>query len=114
MSKKIRITLVFALSLMSAGVQTVRAEESDNFYNAPENINTDPNYVPGAYALPEVQPARTVYQAKRDELAAAHDLLNANTLVTLNAGQVTFAALKNETVEVLGYFRGFFGVLTIT
>jgi polyisoprenoid-binding protein YceI len=113
MFKEIRFGLFVALSLIAAGGQTVRAAEPEDFYNAPENINTDPNYVPGDYALPEVHGARTVYQAKRNELAGAHALLETNTLVTLNAGQITFSALKNETAEVLGYFRSFFGVLTL-
>jgi len=113
MFKKIRLGLFVVLSFMAVGVQHTRAEEPENFYNAPENMNADPNYVPGPYALPEVHAAKTVYQAKSDELARAHSLLDANTRVTLNAGQVTFSALKNETAEVLGYFRGFFGVLTL-
>lgn len=113
MCKKIRLSVFIVLSLMAAGVQAACAVEPDNFYNAPENVNTDPSYVPGPYVLPEVHGARTVYQAKCDELSAAHALLDANTLVALNAGQVTFSALKNETAEVLGYFRGFFGVLTL-
>jgi len=111
--KKIRLGLFVALSLTVLGAQASRAAEPEHFYNATEHVNPDPNYVPGDYALPEVHGARTVYQAKRDELSAAHALLDPDTLVTLNTGQVTFSALKNEAAEVLGYFRGFFGVLKL-
>jgi hypothetical protein len=113
MFKRIRLGLWMVLGLMAAGTPALRAAEPEHFYNAPEHVNADPNYVPGDYALPEVHASRTMYQAKRDELANAQTLLDADTLVTLGAGQVTFSALKNEAVAVLGYFRGFFGVLKL-
>jgi len=113
MFKSLRLGLVAALGLAAAFTQLARAAEPEHFYNAPENIHADPAYVPGPYALPELHGARTVYQSKRDALAASHPLLDPETLVTLNAGQVTFSAVKNETAEVLGYFRVFFGVLTL-
>lgn len=113
MNQVFRFWVFLALGFAAAGVRMSTAAEPEHFYNAPENVNADPDYVPGPYALPEIQGAQTVYQAKHGELAAAHTLLDPNTLVTLNAGQVTFSALKNETAEVLGYFRNFFGVLTL-
>lgn len=113
MVKKFSFCMMLVIGFLAAGSAILQAAQPENFYNAPENVNPDPNYTPGPYTLPEVHGARTVYQTKRDALAAAHSLLDPGTLVTVNAGQVTFSALKNETAEVLGYFRGFFGVLTL-
>jgi len=107
--------LIYFLGFIALTPMTQAAETTppEQFYNDPEGIHSDPNYVPGEYALPEIHAAKTVYQAKSDELAQKQGLLDRSTLVTLAAGQVTFSAQKNETAQVLGYFRDFFGVLSL-
>ncbi len=102
----------FLMAMMMSGL-SVFAAAPEHFYNPPENINLDPAYVPGAYSTPETQPARTIYENAKQELATAVDFASGDHLFTQNGGDVTFTVIKNETASVLGYFREFFGVLKL-
>ena len=106
------VVVGFVLAMIT-GVLNISAAEPEHFYNPPENLNPDPSYTPGDYALPELHAARVIFQNVKEELTKQESLLDSNRLFTLNAGEITFTAVKNEKAEVLGYFRNFFGALTL-
>lgn len=87
-------------------------QSAEHFFNPPENINADPHYVPGDFALPDTNAARILYQIKKQELAASLKD-NPNAAVTLGMGEISFISTKNESAEVLGYFRNYFGIAKI-
>jgi len=86
------------------------AEIPEHFYNPPENINPDPDYVPGDYALASTYQAETLYYAKKNEMAAPRIENSADYLSSLGLGEVTFESSKNESASVLGYFREYFAI----
>jgi len=81
----------------------------EHFLNSPENINSNPDYTPGDYPLPDINDAKTFYQSQKDELLSAADPTAGNTAFTLGAGELSFTSIKNETAKVLGYFRNYLG-----
>jgi len=81
----------------------------DHFYNAPENINPDPNYTPGEYVMDDTNVARTMFHMKRSELVESALATDVSTLTTLGMGEIAFTSVKNESATVLGYFRNYFG-----
>jgi hypothetical protein len=85
-------------------------EAPANWANDPKNLNPDPNYVPGPYAMPDQFAARTDYEARRAELVKLDEVGDAKKLFTLSTGEIAFGAVKNETARVQGYFRNWFGV----
>ncbi len=103
-------TLFFILMVLSL---PAFAAAPEHYYNPPENVNPDPAFTPGPYAAPEVHSARTIYENQKQALAAAEDLASPDALFTLNAGEVSFTAVKNEKATVLGYFRNFSGMLKL-
>ena len=102
---------MFALAMLTMLIPAACAQPDappKHFYNAPENINPDPNYVPGDYALQDIYAARTGYYAKKAELAAAAGTGDA---VTLGTGEISFTIAKNETAHVTGTLKEFLGTL---
>jgi hypothetical protein len=106
-------TAVLILVISVFSLASARAEVPEHFYNAPENINPDPNYTPGDWPLPEVFEAKTLYQAKKSELIETADLSDQDHLFTLGWGEIRFTNLKNETAPVMGYFRNYSGIATV-
>ena len=111
--------LILSLCALAPGMASAQAvteaspQAPEHFYNPPENLDPDPNYVPGDLPLQEAFPARAVYQLKKAELAGALAADPDSHAVTLGAGEISFAISKNEGAPVLGYFRDYFGVLKI-
>ncbi|HTL46617.1 MAG TPA: YceI family protein [Verrucomicrobiae bacterium] len=99
-----------SLALAQAQVPTTAA---DHFHNAPENLNTDPAFVPGEFPLGDIYAAHTAYYAKKAELSQAVAADSASYAVTLGTGEVSFTVAKNETASVLGYFREYLGALKL-
>ena len=86
----------------------------EHFYNDPANINTDPSYVPGDYPMEDTNDARTYYQIKKEDITKSVDPLAGSAAFTLDLGEISFKAIKNESAEVMGYFRNYFGVVQYT
>ncbi len=107
MGKMKRVFLLCSL-ILSVLVLPVYAQNPEHFYNAPENINPDPNYVPGDFPLADVAQAKAVYQTKKEALAKKTGMVS-----TQGAGEIVFTSYKNETVTVLGYLREYFGVAEV-
>lgn len=106
------IRLSFTLCLFIIGVLTVRtsfAQIPEHFYNDPQNINSDPDYTPGDYPLSDINDAKTYYQMKKEELASSIDATASDLAFTVGLGEITYTSIKNESNEVLGYFRNYFG-----
>ena len=101
---------LFFLLLTFAFIAPLHAEAPAHFKNPPENLNPDPAYVPGDYALAEMSASRTVYHAKKTELAGDLESGYSGVLTTLAAGEISFVSTKNETASVPGSFHDFFGV----
>jgi len=100
--------------LMITGIFSAvsRAEEAPprHYYNAAENLNPDPAYIPGDFAQADKFAARNAYYQTKATLVEGFTGAEA---VTLGTGEVTFKIAKNETASVLGYFREYLGVLTL-
>jgi hypothetical protein len=101
------IVLVSALLLVS---HSTFAASAEYFYNPPENINPDPNYTPGDYALADVYASELAYQTSEVALINEAALGDDARVFTLGAGEISFSSTKNETASVLGYFRNYLGV----
>ncbi|MDP3920534.1 MAG: YceI family protein [Candidatus Omnitrophota bacterium] len=99
------------LAMILCGMPLASAQVAEHFYNPPENINPDPDYAPGDYALPELYAARVTYQILKAQLTEAAAASAAP--VTLGLGEITFSSAKNESATVLGYFRNYFGALNL-
>ena len=103
--------LIFILS-----VTTTLCAQADtppqHFFNAPEHINSNPDYVPGEYALADTHSAKTYYFSKKEELISQGLLLDPQQKITTGLGSITFSNIKNETAKVLGYFRNYSGSLS--
>ncbi|OGW82982.1 MAG: hypothetical protein A2Z83_01245 [Omnitrophica bacterium GWA2_52_8] len=87
------------------------AQQTEPYVNPSENINPDPNYVPGDYVMPDTNQSRIVYETAKAELANLAVGLDSQTATTLGLGEIKFRSIKNETAEVLGYFRHYFGLV---
>lgn len=112
--KKQIISLVFlGFSILLTSIASA-ADSAPEFYkNDPKNLNEDPNYSPGDVPLNEIFPAQTVYYAKKTELIQSVNFSEKNFLTTLDVGEISFSIMKNKTVPVLGYFRNYFGILSV-
>lgn len=106
--KKLEMFTVMMLTVLIPAAGAQQPEAPKHYYNAPENINPDPNYVPGDYALQDIYASRTAYYAKKADLAAA---AGSGDAVTLGTGEVSFSTTKNETAHVSGTIREFLGTL---
>lgn len=84
------------------------AEAPKHFYNDPENLHSDPNYVPGDYALGETHTSKTFYYHKKTQMFDESQILQKNALYSLGLGEVKFTSLKNEEAKVTGYFKNYF------
>jgi len=83
----------------------------EHFYNPLENINPDPYYAPGDFPLAEIYEAKVMYYVKKTELGEV--AVTVGSAVTTGMGEITFLSVKNEDETVLGYFRNYFGALTV-
>lgn len=105
---------VFLLcSMMLSLALPAGAQNAEHFYNPPENLNPDPNYVPGDFPLADVSEAKAVYQAKKEAMAKKLENKKANLIATQGEGEIAFTSYKNETATVLGYMREYFGVAEV-
>ena len=104
--------LIYLLVLVICGAPLAVAETEAHFYNAPENINPDPNYTPGPYPLPDLYASQTAYATKKMELAQTYSAQDPNNFFVFT-GEIVASATKNESTSVPGYFRDFTGVLKI-
>lgn len=110
---KMKRVLLLCSFILSFAVLPAHAQNPEHFYNAPENLNPDPNYVPGDFPLADVSQAKAVYQTKREALVKKLEAQKTNTVSTQDAGEIIFTSYKNETVAVLGYLRESFGVAEV-
>ena len=92
-----------------AGTQEVL----EHFYNDPSNIHPDPDYVPGDFPLGDVYAAKTIYFLKKAVLAESLIEGGEGVVSTLGVGEVSFSIAKNESAEVLGYFRDYLAVISM-
>ena len=107
--KWLLISLLFIMP-----VSIVFSEEApEHFYNAPENINSNPDFVPGDYPIPDTHAAKTVYELKKSELAKQEFVEDGHHVFAIGAGEIKFSVVKNETANVIGYFRNYAAVGTI-
>jgi len=88
-------------------------EVLEHYYNDPSNIHSDPDYTPGEFPLGDIYAAKTIYFLKKEVLAES--LMNGGEGVvsTLGVGEVSFSIAKNESAEVLGYFRDYLAVISM-
>lgn len=89
------------------------ADAPEHFCNAPENLNPDPDFTPGDWPVPDPFAVRTVYYQRLSEMVTEEGVSSADRLQTIGIGEVRCTILKNETAEVLGYFRNFFGSMRL-
>ncbi len=82
----------------------------EHFQNPPENINPDPNFVPGSYPIPDTYAARSAYELKRSELVGSALNGEAERIYSIGNGEIQFSSVKNETANVIGSFRNFSAV----
>lgn len=106
---RLRLIPVVILGLVLSS--PVLAEAPEHFSNPTENINPDPNHVPGEWPFPDPFEATTIYQTKKKELSAAFSPDDAENLFLLGIGEISFTTLKNETATVTGYFRNYAGAV---
>jgi hypothetical protein len=110
-----KLMIMLIVSALMIGVNTGFAEVApEHFFNAPENINSDPNYTPGDFELGDVYAATISYQLQKSELVEVAGATKANQLYTLGLGEVKFLSTKNESASVVGYFRNYTGVVSVT
>ena len=93
------------------GTSFTWAQVPDHYFNDPKLINPDPNYTPGDYPLQDINDAKTFYQIAKEELITSGDALKGNLAFSLGLGEITYSSIKNETANVLGYFRNYSAVL---
>ncbi len=94
--------LLVSFLLPSAGRA---AEAPQHFYNAAENLDSDPAFIPPFVPLEDTSEARMVYYAARDGLVQQYDVTKVEHLAALGVGEVQFTNMKNETLPVAGFFR---------
>ncbi|MCH7574459.1 MAG: YceI family protein [Candidatus Marinimicrobia bacterium] len=92
-----------------AGTQEVR----EHFYNDPSNIHPDPDHTPGDIPLEDVYAAKTIYFLKKAVLAESLIEGGDGVVSTLGVGEISFSIAKNESAEVLGYFRDYLAVISM-
>ena len=85
----------------------------EHYYNDPANIHPDPDYTPGDFPLGDVYAAKTVYFIKKEVLAESLIEGGAGAVSTLGLGEIAFSIAKNESAEVLGYFRDYLAVMSM-
>ena len=94
-------------------LQAETQEILEHYYNDPANIHPDPDYTPGDFPLGDVYEAKTIYFLKKGELAESLIEGGEGAVSTLGLGEITFSSVKNESAEVLGYFRDYLAVASI-
>ena len=102
------ITFFFVIATPSFG------QVAEHFYNDPTNLHADPNYTPGDFSLSDQNDARTYYQVKKEELVMEEDALKLGELFSTGLGEIRFTTIKNESAQVLGYFRHYFAVASLS
>ena len=95
--------------ILNAGTQEVL----EHYYNDPSNIHPDPDYVPGDLPLEDVYEANTIYFLKKAVLAESLIEGGEGVVSTLGVGEISFSIAKNESAEVLGYFRDYLAVISM-
>lgn len=85
----------------------------EHYTNDPANIHPDPDYTPGDFPLGDVYAAKTIYFLKKGVLAESLIEGGEGAVSTLGLGEVTFSSVKNESAEVLGYFREYLAVASM-
>jgi len=109
MKKTILTLIVFSVFLWQS--QAVLAKDETHFFNPIENFNRDPNYVPGQYDKQDTNMAESAYYLKQSEYVDKSK--GSDHLVVLGGGDITFSSTKNESAEVLGYFREYYGYVDV-
>lgn len=99
-------TLVF---LPSTYAQT--GDVPERFVNPPENIDPDPNYIPGDYALPDVTQALSFFRTACRRLDEMEIKKEDKLFRVKKAGEIRVTVTKNQSVPVLAYFREFDGYI---
>ena len=94
-------------------LQAETQEVPEHYYNDPANIHPDPDYTPGDFPLGDVYEAKTIYFMKKGELAESLIEGGEGAVSTLGLGEITFSSVKNESAEVLGYFRDYVAIASI-
>lgn len=88
-----------------------KEEAPKHFFNEKENLNPDPNYVPGDYPAPDTAAAEKAYEEAKKKVAEG---AGEGALVTQEGGELTFGIAKNEEKRVFGYFRKYHGVVQMS
>lgn len=118
MGKRFDCHLIFIFGLLflptfvflpSAHAQTADAPE--RFVNPPENIDPDPNHIPGDYALPDLTQALSFFGTARRRLDEMEVKKEDKLFRVKKAGEIRVTVTKNQTVPVLAYFREFDGYI---
>ena len=108
--------LIFNLLLLTTlvfprGSYAENGDAPEHFINPPENINPDPNYVPGDYALPDLTQALSFFATARRRLDAM-EIQKGDKLFRLKkTGEIRVTVTKNQTIPVLAYFHDFDGYI---
>lgn len=84
------------------------AQTAPEHYQNP-NANPDPNFVPGDYPAPDAEAAIVQYDTLVEQMAPEGDVYY---VTNEEEDEITWTSIKNETAEVLGYFRTFDGYVT--
>lgn len=93
----------------SQPAEAKKAEEAPAHYmNPKENLNADPNYVPGDYPSPDTAAAVKAYQERAKAVAMTGKVLKVQP-----GGELTFGIAKNEKKRVFGYFRKYEGAVQL-
>ena len=88
-------------------------EVPERYYNDPANVNPDPDYTPGDFPLGDVYEAKTIYYLKKGVLAESLIEGGEGAISTLGLGEISFSSVKNESAEVLGYFRDYLAIASM-
>ena len=118
MVKRLNGLWVFMVSLIflptfvfPQGIYAQNTDAPEQFLNPPENINPDPNYVPGDYALPDLSGALSFFATARKRLDEM-EIQKGDKLFRLKrAGEIRVTVTKNQTIPVLAYFHEFDGYI---
>ena len=100
--------LILALSWTSSDAQTEKQEKPEHYTN--EQVNPDPDFIPGSYAEPDALAAIQHYNERVDALDPEGAMVL--DVQKEEGSEITWKAIKNQTASVLGYFRTFDGYLS--
>lgn len=103
--------LLLATFVFLPNTHAQTGDAPERFVNPPENMDPDPNYIPGDYALPDLTQAQSFFRTSRIRLDEMEIKKEDKLFRVKQAGEIRVTVTKNQTVPVLAYFREFDGYI---